>query len=226
MLKCTLQWISVQMKCGLAGNSRRDASGVWGLLILLQINHGSRYFELPRWLSHKESTCNAGNEGSIPGSGRFPGGGNGNPLIFLLGKLHGQRSLAGHRPCDSKRVEHDLATKQQLDILLFSHVFCKESSDEAVIWKFLKKSAYCLKGLLRGLSSLGAQITINSSIYYRRSHINSYRWLHLRHFPPILQSRNSLWPRLGLASVPSPRRISGLTEYAQWCSPYDSADTN
>ena len=33
----------------------------------------------------KESTCNAGNTGdvgSIPGSGRSPGGGNGNPLQY------------------------------------------------------------------------------------------------------------------------------------------------
>ena len=28
----------------------------------------------------KESACNAGNPGSIPASGRFPGEGNGNPL--------------------------------------------------------------------------------------------------------------------------------------------------
>ena len=41
--------------------------------------------ELPRWLSSKESACNAGytgDMGSIPGSGRFPGGGNGNPLKY------------------------------------------------------------------------------------------------------------------------------------------------
>ena len=30
----------------------------------------------------KESACNAGDPGSIPGSGRFPGGGNGNPLQY------------------------------------------------------------------------------------------------------------------------------------------------
>ena len=35
---------------------------------------------LPRWLSSKESTCNAGDTGSIPGSGKCPGEGNGNPL--------------------------------------------------------------------------------------------------------------------------------------------------
>ena len=30
----------------------------------------------------KESACNAGDLGSIPGSGRSPGGGNGNPLWY------------------------------------------------------------------------------------------------------------------------------------------------
>ena len=34
----------------------------------------------PRSLAGKESTCSAGNLGSIPGSGRSPGEGNGNPL--------------------------------------------------------------------------------------------------------------------------------------------------
>ena len=35
---------------------------------------------LPRWLRGKESACNAGDMGLIPGSRRFPGEGNGNPL--------------------------------------------------------------------------------------------------------------------------------------------------
>ena len=30
----------------------------------------------------KESACDAGNPGSIPGSGRYPGEGNGNPLQY------------------------------------------------------------------------------------------------------------------------------------------------
>ena len=37
---------------------------------------------LPSWLSGKESTCNAGDMGSIPGLGRFPGEGNGNLLQY------------------------------------------------------------------------------------------------------------------------------------------------
>ena len=43
------------------------------------------YPGLPQWLSSKESACNAGDTGnlsSIPGSGRSPGGGNGNPLQY------------------------------------------------------------------------------------------------------------------------------------------------
>ena len=36
----------------------------------------------------KESACNAGDLGLIPGSGRCPGGGNGNPLQYsCLGNL-------------------------------------------------------------------------------------------------------------------------------------------
>ena len=37
---------------------------------------------LPRWLSAKESACHAGDVGSIPGSGRSPGEGSGNPLRY------------------------------------------------------------------------------------------------------------------------------------------------
>ena len=41
----------------------------------------------------KNSPANEGDMGLIPGSGRSPGGGNGNPLqLFLPGKFHGQRA--------------------------------------------------------------------------------------------------------------------------------------
>ena len=35
---------------------------------------------LPWWLSGKESACNAGDLGLIPGLGRYPGEGRGNQL--------------------------------------------------------------------------------------------------------------------------------------------------
>ena len=47
----------------------------------------------------KESTCNAGDLGSIPGLGRSPGEGHGNPLQYsCLENPHGQSSLAGCGP--------------------------------------------------------------------------------------------------------------------------------
>ena len=43
-----------------------------------------------------ESACKAGDLDSVPGLGRFPGGGHGNPLWYsCLESPHGQRSLAG-----------------------------------------------------------------------------------------------------------------------------------
>ena len=43
----------------------------------------------------KNLSANAGDTGLIPGSGRYPGEGNENPL-FLPGKFHGQRSVMGY----------------------------------------------------------------------------------------------------------------------------------
>ena len=48
----------------------------------------------------KESACNAGDLGLIPGLGRSPGEGNGNSFQYscLNGEFHGQRNLAGYSP--------------------------------------------------------------------------------------------------------------------------------
>ena len=53
----------------------------------------------------KESICNAGDLGSIPGLGRSPGGGHGKPPKYsCLKKPHEQRSLVGSM--GSQRVGH------------------------------------------------------------------------------------------------------------------------
>jgi len=44
----------------------------------------------------KESACNAGDLGLIPGSGRYPGEENGYPL--LPGEFQGQRKLVSYSP--------------------------------------------------------------------------------------------------------------------------------
>ena len=63
----------------------------------------------------KESACNAGDLGSIPGLGRLPGGGHGNPLQYsCLENPHGQRSLAGYSPWGHKELDvtEQLSTAQ------------------------------------------------------------------------------------------------------------------
>ena len=68
----------------------------------------------------KESTCNVGDLGSNPGSGRSPGEGNGNPLQYsCLQNPHGQRSLAGYHPWDRKEsnTTEPLTLSQTLQLI-------------------------------------------------------------------------------------------------------------
>ena len=57
----------------------------------------------------KNLPANAGNTrdaGLIPGLGRSPGGGHGNPLQYVLpGESHGQRSLEGYGPRGCKESD-------------------------------------------------------------------------------------------------------------------------
>ena len=52
-------------------------------------------------LDGKESACNAGDQGLIPGLGRSPGEKNNTPVL-LPGEFHGQRSLVGYSPWGQK----------------------------------------------------------------------------------------------------------------------------
>ena len=57
----------------------------------------------------KNPPANAGDlrdAGSIPGSGRFPGGGHGHPLQYsCLENPHGQRSLLTYSPWGHKELD-------------------------------------------------------------------------------------------------------------------------
>ena len=56
----------------------------------------------------KESTCNAGDLGPTPESGRFPWRRKWQPSpVFLPGESHGQRSLMGYSPWGLLRMGHD-----------------------------------------------------------------------------------------------------------------------
>ena len=69
-----------------------------------------KFFTISNWKSFydliKESACNEGDPGSIPGSGRSPGEGNGYPLQYpCLENPHGQRSLVGHSPWGCRELD-------------------------------------------------------------------------------------------------------------------------
>ena len=55
----------------------------------------------------KASACNAGDLGSIPGLGRFPGEGNGNPLLYSCLENPMDRGAWWATVHGSQRVRHD-----------------------------------------------------------------------------------------------------------------------
>ena len=55
-------------------------------------------YGLPRWLSGKESACQAGDSGLIPGSGRSPGERNGSLLQYCCLGNPMARTLVGYSP--------------------------------------------------------------------------------------------------------------------------------
>ena len=66
--------------------------------------------------------CSAGNPGLIPGLGRYPGEGNGNPTpVFLPGEFQGQRSLAGYSSQGHKELDE---TERLALLLILYHAKC------------------------------------------------------------------------------------------------------
>ena len=53
----------------------------------------------------KVSACNAGDVGSIPGSGRSPGEGNGNPLQYSCLKIPWMEEPGGYNPQGCKKSD-------------------------------------------------------------------------------------------------------------------------
>ena len=58
-----------------------------------------------------EFTCNEGDPSSVPGLGRFPGEGNGNPLQYLAWKILWTEEPGGLQSIGSQRVRHNLVTE-------------------------------------------------------------------------------------------------------------------
>ena len=55
----------------------------------------------------KKSAYNAGDPGSIPGSRRAPGEGNGNPLQYSCWRIPGTEEPGGLQSMGLQRVRHD-----------------------------------------------------------------------------------------------------------------------
>ena len=71
----------------------------------------SNHLGFPGGSDGKESTCNAGDLGLIPGLGRSPGGGNGNALQYSCLENPMDRGAWRGIVHGSRRVGHDWATK-------------------------------------------------------------------------------------------------------------------
>ena len=86
------------------GNEQRSFCHFWDCIQVLQ-------FGFPGGSDGKASACNVGAPSLIPGLGRSPGEGNGNPLqdsrtpVLLPRKFHGWRTLVGYSLWDRKESD-------------------------------------------------------------------------------------------------------------------------
>ena len=115
--------------------------------INLKIGVSLPYSGFPGGSEGKESACNAGDPRSIPGLGRFPGEGNGNPLQYSCLEIsHGQRSLAGYSPWGHKETglseRQDWATHTftflPYNVVLVSAV----QQSESVTWTYIPSPSW------------------------------------------------------------------------------------
>ena len=73
-------------------------------------------FGFPGGSDGKESSYNVGDLSSIPGLGKSPGGGHGNPLKYpCLENLHGQKNLASYSPWGHEESD----TTERLNIQIY-----------------------------------------------------------------------------------------------------------
>ena len=96
-------------------------------VLIFKMSKNKKYFSLyKRNLCHKfdkisvkKSACSTGDLGSIPGSGRSPGEGNGNPLQYFCLENAIDKRLVGYSPWGSQ-VGHELMTKPPPTLPVFN----------------------------------------------------------------------------------------------------------
>ena len=92
----------------------------------------------------KESACNAGGLGSIPGSGKSPGEGNGYPLQYPCLENPMGRGADGPQSMGSQRVSYGLAT----NTLTFTYI-------QGVVVSTVKITEFLRSPAVAELNSLG-----------------------------------------------------------------------
>ena len=92
----------------------------------------------------KESACNVGDVGSIPGSGRSPGGGNGNPLQYSCLRNPMEEEPGGLQSMGSQKSQTRLGNS------LFFHAAGKELYPFTSVWflEYLLRTYYVVDALL------------------------------------------------------------------------------
>ena len=128
----------------------------------------------------KNPPANPRDTGSIPGSGRFSGGGNGKSTpVFLSGKPHGQRSLIGYNSWGCKESDmtevldtHTCCPAMIGDIrahILYSQI-CSHSMQRIPSKHFLKiYSSENLHMQLVGMQNGAATLTNSPNFKYKYS---------------------------------------------------------
>ena len=77
------------------------------ILSSLNLNIFLYEWDFPGGSDGKESACNVGDPGSIPGWGKSPGEGNGNPLHILAREILWTEKPGGLQSMDWQRVGHN-----------------------------------------------------------------------------------------------------------------------
>ena len=98
--------------------------------------------------------------GLIPGLGRSPGRRHGNPLQYLPGELHGQRSLAGNSPQGGKGSDRTEATQHVCMHIL--HVYKSQLFD--IVLQCLHFLKSCLSSLRNSMSSIYSEAETNLTV--------------------------------------------------------------
>ena len=133
-------------------------------ILMIFFPHLIPTWDFPGGSEVKASACNAGDLGLIPGLGRSPGEGNGNPLQFLAWRIPWMEEPGGLQSMGLQRVGHDWVTSlslseekncSHLDLCFFwdhsmsllssffSSWWTGEKSECWVIWRNSVKFVFC-----------------------------------------------------------------------------------